>query len=52
VTGRLVTTLLSGQLNAGHHHVSWDASNVPSGVYVYRLRTGDAVRAKKMIVLK
>jgi hypothetical protein len=52
VTGRLVTTLLSGTLNEGHHNVNWDASHVPSGVYLYRLRTGDGVWAKKMIVLK
>jgi hypothetical protein len=52
VTGRLVTTLLSGRLNAGHHHVNWDASNLPSGVYVYRLRTDHETHGKKMVLLK
>ena len=52
LTGRLVTTLLSGQLAAGQHHVNWDAANLPSGVYICRLRAGQHVQTQKMILLK
>jgi hypothetical protein len=52
ITARLVTTLVDGQMEAGEHVVSWDASNVPSGVYFYKLTTGDYTATKKMSLLK
>jgi hypothetical protein len=32
--------------------VRWDASEQASGIYLYRLRAGDAVTTKKMLLLK
>jgi hypothetical protein len=39
--GRRVTGLVSTNAGPGEHEVAWDASDVPSGVYVIRLRAGD-----------
>ncbi len=52
VMGREVTTLLSGQFTAGRHHVNVDANQLPSGVYIYRLKTEHMELAKKMVILK
>ena len=37
---------------AGNHQVTWDASNFASGIYFYRLQTGDFVQTRKMVLLK
>jgi hypothetical protein len=52
LTGRLVTTLVDGQMDAGEHVVSWDASSVSSGVYFYKLATADFSATKTMNLLK
>ncbi|HEX9655354.1 MAG TPA: T9SS type A sorting domain-containing protein [Bacteroidota bacterium] len=50
--GMEVTTLVSGNLNAGTHTVNWDASGIPSGVYFYRLEAGEFSQTKKLILLR
>jgi len=50
--GRLVGTLVNGLLDAGNHQVTWDASGLPSGLYVYRLTVGDQTASGKMMFLK
>jgi len=52
ITGRLVVTLVDGQMDAGQHVVVWDASNVSSGVYFYKLSAGDYTFTKKMNLLR
>jgi len=52
ITGRLVTTLVDGQMDAGEHLVAWDASSVSSGVYFYKLTTVDYSATKSMNLLK
>jgi hypothetical protein len=52
LSGRLVTTLVDGQMGAGEHVVSWDASSVSSGVYFLRLATADFSATKTMNLLK
>ena len=47
--GREVDTLIEGIRDAGEHEISWDASGLPSGVYIYRLSTRDVVITKKLI---
>lgn len=52
VTGRLVSTLLSQPLKAGHHEVSFDAESLPSGVYIAQLKSGTGVVNVKMMLLR
>jgi hypothetical protein len=50
--GEEIITLLSAPLLSGSHSVAWDASGIPSGVYLYRLQAGIYVETKKMILMK
>jgi photosystem II stability/assembly factor-like uncharacterized protein len=52
ILGREVITLLNEDKSAGTYTVQWDASGVSSGVYVYRLKAGDFVQTKRLMVLK
>ena len=52
IRGNLVTSLISGVMEAGYHSVYWDASGVASGVYFYRITSGSFVSSKKMILMK
>lgn len=50
--GREVAVLVNGMQAAGAYSVTFDASTLASGVYVYTLRAGDRVVTKKMILMK
>ncbi len=59
ILGEKVAELVNGNLSAGNHEVSFDASNLSSGTYVYRISatsassaTGSYVAVKKMMLLK
>ncbi|UCE24558.1 MAG: T9SS type A sorting domain-containing protein, partial [Candidatus Zixiibacteriota bacterium] len=52
VSGRLVTTLVDGYRDAGVHDVTFDASGLSSGIYVYRLTAGDFTASGKMVLMK
>ncbi|UCG61522.1 MAG: S8 family serine peptidase [Candidatus Zixiibacteriota bacterium] len=52
IRGQKVATLADREYSAGIHSVMWDASKMPSGVYLYRLETTDFKETKKMILLK
>lgn len=53
--GKEVTTLVNEKMDAGEHTAEWNAVNVPSGVYYYRLRTetssGVFTDTRKMILI-
>jgi photosystem II stability/assembly factor-like uncharacterized protein len=52
VIGQEVASLINNELNAGYHTVSFNASRMASGIYIYRL-SGDNVNiSKKMILMK
>ena len=51
--GRQVATLINGEsLAAGTHQVAFDASNLASGVYIYRLETEGFTQTRQMMLLK
>ena len=50
--GREVMRLIDGELSAGNHTVSWNASHMSSGVYLYKLTSGSFTKTNKMLLLK
>ncbi len=52
VLGRKVETLIHSPQAAGIHSVTFDAQNLPSGVYLYRLQAGTYQDTKKLLLLK
>ena len=58
--GEQVATIADGMYEAGNHKVTFYASNLPSGAYVYRIESSDPstgsgqsfVQVKKMILMK
>ncbi len=50
--GREVTTLVSEELPTGNYTKQWNAQNMPSGIYFYRLQAGSFIETKKLILLK
>ncbi|MGB9856269.1 MAG: T9SS type A sorting domain-containing protein, partial [Caldisericum exile] len=52
VLGREVATLVDGEMDSGKHSVVFNAKDLPSGVYFYRLTTPTFSETKPMEVLK
>jgi photosystem II stability/assembly factor-like uncharacterized protein len=50
--GQKITELFSQQLSPGTYSVTWDASGYPSGLYFYKLTSGDYTETKKMALIK
>ena len=52
ITGKEVAVLVNQELSAGVYNVDFDASNLSSGTYFYRMETAGFSDVKKMIVVK
>ena len=50
--GKEIQNLVNGSLNSGYYSIEFDASSLPSGVYYYRLESGNFVSTKKLMLLK
>lgn len=50
--GQQVTTLVDESISAGFHSTRFDASQLSSGVYIYRIQAGSFVQTKKMLLIK
>jgi hypothetical protein len=50
--GRHVMTLLDTDVKAGVHAVSFDAANLPSGTYLYRIQAGAFTESRTMLLMK
>lgn len=52
ITGREVSTLVNGYMNAGSKEIQFNASNLSSGIYFYTIKAGDFTDTKKMVLTK
>lgn len=52
ILGQEIAVLVDGFVNAGSYEINWDASNLPSGVYVYSIQSANINLSKKMTLLK
>lgn len=52
LSGRKIATLASGSYPQGNHAAVWDASEVASGIYVYRLSSASSTLVKRMTLVK
>ncbi len=52
ILGKEVATLINEELKAGNYNIEWNAGNYSSGIYFYRLESGDFVQTKKMLLIK
>ncbi len=52
VIGQKVATLIDAKLTSGNHRISFEASNLSSGIYIYRLQTMQGTVSKRMLLIK
>jgi hypothetical protein len=50
--GQQVAVLVQGEEEGGFHEVAFDASRLSSGIYLYRLTTGDFAQSRKLLLLR
>ncbi|MBU1936638.1 T9SS type A sorting domain-containing protein [bacterium] len=50
--GREITTLMNGTVSAGSYDVLWDASDLPSGIYLCRMEAEGYVQTQKLVLMK
>ncbi len=50
--GREIETLVEDRLEKGEHAIQWDASGLPGGIYLYRLKTNDYIETRKLVLQK
>ncbi len=50
--GQLIQTIADGTYEAGYYKINFDASNLASGMYIYRIESDAFVQVKKMVLLK
>lgn len=52
LSGRLVSTIMHGEMNAGRHSTSFDAIGLANGVYLLHLETGNTSINQKLVLVK
>ncbi|MDY0083726.1 MAG: T9SS type A sorting domain-containing protein, partial [Ignavibacteriaceae bacterium] len=52
VLGKVVTTLVNENKAEGNYEVDFNASELPSGMYIYSLQAGDFLESRKMLLMK
>jgi len=52
ISGKLVTTVFSGKQKAGFQSMTWEASNISTGVYLVKLQTGGFNKQQKIVLTR
>ncbi|MCP4547343.1 MAG: T9SS type A sorting domain-containing protein [bacterium] len=52
LNGRLVDVLVSDQMSAGNHEITWNATDVASGVYFVRMMANNSVQSTRVVLTK
>jgi hypothetical protein len=52
IAGRLVTSLVDEEMAPGVHEAVFEAGDIASGVYFYRIRAGEYTQTRKLVLLK
>ncbi|MBT6982288.1 MAG: T9SS type A sorting domain-containing protein [Candidatus Marinimicrobia bacterium] len=52
INGRLIDLVFQGELEIGTHEFQWEGTNYSSGVYFIKMKSGDYVQTRKIILLK
>jgi len=50
--GQKIKTLINGLQTAGEYHLKWQPKNIPSGVYIITLKTGDLFKTRRVVYIK
>jgi len=50
--GEFVSNLLNKEMSAGTHDLTWNASGMPSGVYIVKMLAGDVMQSQKIVLMK
>jgi len=50
--GKEVETIINQYINVGYHTIRWSASNVTSGIYFVRMKSGDFSQVRKVMVVR
>ncbi len=52
IKGQLIDSILDKNLTAGSYELKWNASGLPSGIYIYKLTTKSGNYSKKLVLIK
>jgi hypothetical protein len=52
IQGQNICTLLDDVMDAGEYEITFNAGNLPGGLYFYKVNAGDFHAVKKMMLLK
>ncbi|MEX0685111.1 MAG: T9SS type A sorting domain-containing protein [Balneolales bacterium] len=50
--GSKIATLVDGNKSAGSHHITFDGSDLASGMYIYRIQANEFIQSKKFTLIK
>jgi len=50
--GNEIETLIDKELEAGKHKLNFNSNGLPSGVYLYTLKTTKSIQTNKMLLIK
>ena len=52
ITGKEISNLVNMEMEPGGYEISWNGTNYASGVYFYKIETGDYIKVMKMMLIK